>query len=66
MNIKIEQKNIPTIKTDAAPAAHIGNLPSASIMMNRVGGYYANKYTKKPQNLLEKCAYFRVHCRMPD
>lgn len=66
MNIVVKENNNPKIKTDAAATTHIGTLPSASIMINRVGVYYANKYSKQPQDLLSKCAYFRVHCRMPE
>ena len=31
-----------------------------SIMMNRIGVYYAKYFTKNPKTLLEKCVYFRI------
>lgn len=36
-----------------------------SIMINRIGVYYADRFTKNPKTLIEKCCYFRICCRLP-
>ena len=35
-----------------------------SVMINRVGVFYADQYSRNPQTLKEKCAYFRAHARI--
>lgn len=60
MNIITTNTNVePTIKAEAAAPA-----VQPSIMINRIGVFYADKYNKNPQTLIEKCAYFRIHCRV--
>lgn len=58
--ISAEEVKVAAKPTDKPADIH------PSIMINRVGVYYAYCFKKKPQTMIEKCAFFKALARLPE